>query len=76
MQRHDRITRKRQPTKLDMVVMECALRRVVGGPKIMSPQLRYIADICTEPNVSVRILPFTAGIPHGDPMNHFTVPLI
>ncbi|MFI5715940.1 helix-turn-helix domain-containing protein [Nocardia sp. NPDC051750] len=73
MKRHGLITRKRQPTELDVVVMQCALHRVVGGPKVMSPQLRYIADMSTRPNISVRVLPFEAGIPLGDPMNQFTV---
>jgi len=73
MKRQRLITRKRQPTELNVVLMECALRRVVGGPKVMHTQLRHLADMSTLSNISVRILPFQAGIPLGDPISPFTV---
>lgn len=67
------ITRKSQPAALEVVLLECAIRRLVGGRKIMAAQLRHIADLSTRDNVSVRILPFRAGIPLGDPMGPFTI---
>lgn len=59
------IRRKTEPVSLDVVLHESALRRVVGGPKIMANQLRHLADTSTWPNIEVRVLPFTAGIPMG-----------
>ena len=34
----------------------------------MSAQCKHLADISTLPNVSLRILPFDAGIPLGHPL--------
>lgn len=73
LKRQGLIARKSQPAELNVVLLECALRRVVGSPRIMAAQLRHIADVSTRPNVRVRVLPFGAGIPLGDPMGPFTI---
>lgn len=65
MRRQAITKRKFEPVTLDVVLHESALRRVVGSPKIMSDQLRRVADASTWPNVEVRILPFSAGMPLG-----------
>ncbi|MEV2225411.1 helix-turn-helix transcriptional regulator [Nocardia vinacea] len=65
MKRQVIIKRKFEPVRLDVVLHESALRRVVGSPKIMSDQLRRVADASTWPNVEIRILPFSAGMPLG-----------
>ncbi|MEU0500230.1 helix-turn-helix transcriptional regulator [Nocardia sp. NPDC005998] len=67
------LTRKRQPVELNAVFLEGALRRVVGSTRIMSAQLRHLADMSTLPNVTLRVLPNSAGIPLGDPIGLFTV---
>ncbi|MFQ6394781.1 helix-turn-helix domain-containing protein [Nocardia sp. KC 131] len=73
-QRRQRIlTRKRKATELNAVLLECALHRVVGGSRVMNAQLRHLADMSTLPNVTLRILPYSAGIPQGDPIGLFTV---
>ncbi|MGQ4601615.1 Scr1 family TA system antitoxin-like transcriptional regulator, partial [Nocardia sp. R6R-6] len=54
-------------------LLECALRRVVGGRRVMTAQLRHLADMSTLPNITLRVLPFSAGIPLGDPIGPFTV---
>lgn len=73
MKRQGPIVRRHQPTELVVVLLECALRRVVGSPKVMAAQLRHIADISTRDNVRVHVLPFQRGIPLGDPINQFVV---
>ncbi|MFI7001092.1 helix-turn-helix domain-containing protein [Nocardia sp. NPDC050175] len=73
LQRQALITRRAAPAKVAVVLHESVLRRVVGGVKVMAAQLRHLADLSTSDNVSVRILPFTAGIPLGDPTGPFTV---
>lgn len=73
VKRQGLITRKSQPAQLDVVLLECALRRVVGSPRTMAAQLRHLANISTSPNVTLRVLPFAAGIPLGDPMGPFTI---
>ncbi|MGW4773850.1 helix-turn-helix domain-containing protein [Nocardia sp. NPDC004278] len=73
-QRRRRIlTRKRQPTEMNAVLLECALRRVVGSRKVMAAQLRHLADMSTLPNITLQVLPFSAGIPMGDPVGLFTI---
>ncbi|WP_067531213.1 helix-turn-helix domain-containing protein [Nocardia crassostreae] len=59
------VRRRAAPVELDVVLHESALRRVVGSPKIMANQSRHLADASTWPNVAMRVLPFTAGIPMG-----------
>ncbi|WP_406236074.1 helix-turn-helix domain-containing protein [Nocardia sp. NBC_01009] len=73
LKRQGLITRKSQPAHLDVVLLECALRRLVGGPKTMAAQLRRLADASTLSNVTLRVLPFAAGIPLGDPLGPFTI---
>lgn len=73
LKRQGLITRKSRPASLNVVLLECAIRRLVGSPKIMAAQLRHVADVSTRSNVTVRVLPFRAGIPLGDPMGPFTV---
>ncbi|MFI9507446.1 helix-turn-helix domain-containing protein [Nocardia sp. NPDC052566] len=73
LQRQALITRKVSPATLDVVLDESVLRRAVGGAKVMAAQLRHLADMSTRPNVSLRILPFAAGVPLGDTTGPFTV---
>ncbi|MEV4239611.1 helix-turn-helix transcriptional regulator [Nocardia sp. NPDC049737] len=67
------LTRKRHPTELRVVLLECALRRMVGGRKVMAVQLRHLADMSTLPNITLQVLPYAAGIPLGDPIGLFTI---
>ncbi|WP_245547544.1 helix-turn-helix domain-containing protein [Nocardia brevicatena] len=73
MRRQTRITRKVRPAHLDVVLRESALRGVIGGPKVMASQLKYLADIGTRPNVTIRILPFGAGLPMGVAVGPFII---
>ncbi|MET8871399.1 helix-turn-helix transcriptional regulator [Nocardia sp. NPDC004604] len=65
MKRQTIITRKTDPVKLELLLHESALHRVIGGPRVMAAQLRHLAEISTLPNVSLRILPFSAGCTWG-----------
>lgn len=49
------------PPDLHVVVNEAALRRLVGGKKVMREQLRHLADMAKQPNLTVQVLPFSAG---------------
>ncbi|MBF9128095.1 helix-turn-helix transcriptional regulator [Plantactinospora sp. S1510] len=55
------LRRDDQPCRLFAVVDEAVLRRPVGGPKTMSEQLHAIVQACTLPNVSVTVVPASAG---------------
>lgn len=43
------------------VIDEAAIRRVVGGPRVMLAQLERIRAVMQLPNVTVQIIPFGAG---------------
>jgi Domain of unknown function (DUF5753) len=42
-------------------VDEAALRRPVGGPKVMRAQLERLIEATSLPNVTLQVLPFEAG---------------
>ncbi|MEV0360103.1 helix-turn-helix transcriptional regulator [Nocardia sp. NPDC050697] len=65
------ITRKRGPVQVDLLLEENVLRRVVGNPAVMAAQLYHLADLPV--NVTISLLPFTAGYPLGVATGPFTV---
>lgn len=73
MRRQGVMTRSRQPATVTAIVHEAVLRTVVGGPKVMSAQLRHLADLSTVPNIELRVLAFRAGLPVGTSTGPFTV---
>ncbi|MEU0739288.1 helix-turn-helix transcriptional regulator [Streptomyces sp. NPDC006134] len=53
---------REDPLDLHCILDESALRRVVGGPKVMKEQLEYLLTVMDErSNVVVQVLPFEAG---------------
>jgi len=58
--------------KLWAVVDEAALRRPVGGPKVMRPQLERLIEATELPNVTLQILPLSAGA-HPAMVGTFTI---
>lgn len=63
MRRASILTRQHSPITAEFLVHESVLHTRVGSPAIMSAQLRHMADMGTRTNVSIRILPFSAGFP-------------
>ncbi|WP_067542847.1 helix-turn-helix domain-containing protein [Nocardia crassostreae] len=66
MRRQTLIRRNAKPTNLKVVLNEAVLRREIGNPAIMATQLRTLADMGTRPNISLQVLPFSAGMPTGE----------
>jgi transcriptional regulator with XRE-family HTH domain len=63
MRRQAILTRRNPPT-LHLIVTEIGLRQQIGGPKVMSRQVRYLVDVAERPNVTVSVLPIgVAGHP-------------
>jgi transcriptional regulator with XRE-family HTH domain len=58
--RQAQLEREHAP-RLWAVVDEAALRRPVGGPKVMRAQLERLIDAAEQPNVTLQVLPFGAG---------------
>lgn len=73
LQRQALITRRHSPAEIDVVLHESVLHRLVGDAKVMAAQLRHLADTSTRSNVTLRILPFAAGVPLGVSTGPFTV---
>ncbi|MFB8277015.1 helix-turn-helix domain-containing protein [Nocardia colli] len=73
LHRQNILTRKVRPTLISVVIGEAALRRVAGGPRVMAGQLRHLADMSTRPNVTLQVLPFSAGFPDGLASNPFVL---
>ena len=65
MARQALLTRTTAPPTADVILNEAILRRPVGGPQIMARQLERLAGSSNLPNVSIRVLPFSAGLHHG-----------
>ena len=54
------------------VMNEAVLHRQVGGPDVMRDQLAHIGQLAARPNVTIQVLPFTAGA-HPAMLGSFTV---
>lgn len=63
---------KDEPLELWVVLDEAAIRRVVGGPEVMSGQLRRLSEATKRKNVILQILPFDAGA-HPGMAGSFTI---
>jgi transcriptional regulator with XRE-family HTH domain len=59
------IRRPTAPLELRAALNEAVIRRPVGGSAIMAAQLDRLAETAEMPNVSVRVVPFRAGLHHG-----------
>jgi transcriptional regulator with XRE-family HTH domain len=64
MARQERLTAPGAPS-LWAVANEAVIRRVVGGPQVMRAQLTRLAEESTRPNVTLQVLPFSAGAHAG-----------
>jgi transcriptional regulator with XRE-family HTH domain len=59
------VRRPTAPAELHVVLNESILRRPVGGPDVMAAQLDALADAAELPNVTLRVVPFSAGLHPG-----------
>ncbi len=60
-----KLLRTEQHPKMSFVLDESAVRRRVGNADIMLEQLSHLTDLAEHPDLSIRILPFTAGVTYG-----------
>lgn len=73
--KRQRILRRVEPPAADVTVVlnESILRRPVGGPAVMSAQLEHINHLGALPNLTVRVIPFSAGVNPGVVTGPFTI---
>jgi transcriptional regulator with XRE-family HTH domain len=50
-----------EPPNIWAVLDEAVLRRHIGGPDIMQAQIRHLVDLAQRTNVTIQVVPFTAG---------------
>lgn len=67
-----RILEGHNPAKLTAIIDEAALRRMVGGPRVMYEQIQHLAHMAIRHNVDLRVLPFSAGA-HAGMLGAFTL---
>jgi len=65
MARQPLIQRATAPLLVQVTLNEGILRRPVGGPAVMADQLTRLAEVSELPNVSLRVVPFSAGLHPG-----------
>lgn len=63
--RQQRLNSSEDPLILHTVINEAALRREVGGTDVMRAQIHKLAELAALPNVTMQVLPFSAGAHPG-----------
>jgi len=71
LHRQKRLTAPDAPT-LWAIMNEAVLHRQVGGPAVMTAQLAHIGQLAARPNMTIQVLPFTAGA-HPAMLGSFTL---
>jgi transcriptional regulator with XRE-family HTH domain len=61
MVRQREVLGRPEPPEVFVILDEAVLRRVTGGPDVMREQLRHLAVTAAKPNVTIRVLPYSAG---------------
>lgn len=65
MTRQPLLTREESPVRLWAIVDEAVLHRQVGGPEVMSRQLRHLAELAALPHVTLQVVPWGSGAHPG-----------
>jgi transcriptional regulator with XRE-family HTH domain len=60
--RQERLAGDDDPPELWAVLNEAVIRRDVGGSAVMRAQLGHLAELSSLPNVTIQVLPFSAGV--------------
>ncbi|MGW2628137.1 helix-turn-helix domain-containing protein [Streptomyces chattanoogensis] len=64
--RRQQVLRRERPLAMWCILDEAALRRQMGGARVMAGQLRHLLETTEEmPGVNVQVLPFSAGAHTG-----------
>jgi transcriptional regulator with XRE-family HTH domain len=71
MQRQDVLGRE-EPPLIWSLIDEAALYREAGSAEIMRGQLRHLADVSRRPNITIQVVPYSAG-PHSGLLGAFVI---
>ena len=53
------------PPSFHFILDEAAVRRLVGGSSVMRRQLRRLIEVANKPNITLEVIPFSAGLHPG-----------
>ncbi len=73
IRRQARLRRDSQNFTLDVLLCESSLRYPIGGPAVMGRQLRHLEESSHLPNVSIRVVPLSAGMHIGLQIGSFVL---
>lgn len=62
LERQEALTREENPLYLRAILDEAALRRPLKDPEAWRRQLEHLVEMAKLPNVTIEVLPFTAGL--------------
>ena len=65
MSRQELLTREDAPLQVVALLDEAVLRRQVGGPETMHGQVQHLIALAQQPNVTIRVVPFSHGAHPG-----------
>lgn len=71
MQRQDVLGRE-EPPLIWSLIDEAALYRAAGGAEVMSGQLAHLAEVSRRPNITIQVVPYSAG-PHSGLLGAFVI---
>jgi transcriptional regulator with XRE-family HTH domain len=63
--RQEALLGRDKPPSVHAILDEAGLRRQVGGPAVITGQLSALTDLAARPEVTIQVLPFTAGANAG-----------
>ncbi|MGY4102609.1 helix-turn-helix domain-containing protein [Nocardia sp. R16R-3T] len=73
IRRQERLRKDSQNFTVHALLCESALRYPIGGPAVMGRQLRHLEEATQMPNVSVRVVPLSAGMHIGLQVGSFVL---
>jgi len=73
MQRQTLLGRVTSPPEVNVVLNEAILRRPVGGEKCMAAQLAHLVEVAELATVTIKVMPFDAGMHHGIMSRQFAI---
>lgn len=65
LHRQNQALSREEPLQLWAILDESVIRRTVGDAKVMTQQLQALAEVSERPNITLQVLPFTAGVHIG-----------
>jgi len=71
IQRQEVLSRE-EPPLIWSLIDETVLHREVGMPEIMQGQFRHLTDLSRRPNVTIQVVPYSAG-PHSGLLGAFVI---